>query len=875
MTPRPRPTGWDRVVRRLLPGWFRSAWGRDVIEMLEAERAAARAQGRLALVRFTAATLLDLIRAGWQTRSRGAVTWRYDLRLALRSLRRAPGFTLAAVLTLGLGAAVSTGMFSVLHQVVLQPLPLERPDALLRVRTVMPPAPDLYQVSPVDYDALLRRASTLAGVTYYIPAGLDADVVLKTDEGPERINGLRVAPDYFAVLGVRPAIGPGFTTIGESGPEVVLGHGAWMARYESDPAIVGRAIVVDGRPHTVVGVLPDGFDLPHDGRLPDFWLARRLLPSEREAVDAFVLDLAVRVRPGRSVEEARHEIAAIGRQSAVDQPGGVGERELTAQPLPEFVAAGWTRPLILLAAASAVVLLMACGSVALLVLARQLTRDRELALWVALGASRASIARRLLLEVGLIAIVAMGVGVLLAAWMAQALVVFAPAAVPRFAGIAVNTALWSFVAVVAMTMTVLGGVAGVLRLRAIDTGAGLRSAPRHAAPGGARARGAIVAIECGLMAGLLVALGLALVSFTRLRGVDPGFAPAGRFVLEIGAPQTPGLGRERFARETRFFADVRDRLLGVPEVAAAGAISNLPLTKGWGGQLWIEGKPDQPGPTIDWEVAGPGYFAAAGIDIVRGREFTPGDSADAARVVVINEALANRYFPNQDPIGLSINGESQKGPFRRVVGVVRDVRQQGLHAPPRPQMYIAQGQAFPFGKYQMVVAMRPGADPDGATLRALVRSVDPDGVTGAVRPLADLVESSVAGPRVAMMLVAIFAALAVLLAVTGTWGVVSFVGRSRRQEWAVRSALGASSCHLLWSAARTGFVPAVLGVAAGLTGSLAGGRWLAGQLYGLAAWEPLVFATAIAAVLIISAIVVLLPARRASDVDPASVFRES
>jgi ABC-type antimicrobial peptide transport system permease subunit len=286
----------------------------------------------------------------------------------------------------------------------------------------------------------------------------------------------------------------------------------------------------------------------------------------------------------------------------------------------------------------------------------------------------------------------------------------------------------------------------------------------------------------------------------------------------------------------------------------------------------IEGATEAP--MLDWEVAGPGYFEAAGIRIVRGRGFEPGDVAGAPYVVVVNETLARRYFPDRDPIGLSISGESPDGPWRRVIGIVADVRQQGLDAAPRPHMYIAHGQAFAFGTYQIVVATEPGAELDTATMRGIIRTVDASAVSGTVRPLGELVAASLAASRLAVTLVAVFAGLATLLAVAGTWGVISLVGRSRQQEWAVRSALGASRRQIVGAAARAGGLPVVTGLTVGFGLALLGGRWLSGELYGLSAWEPRVLAAVLATLLAVTTVVVILPARRASRVDPASVFRE-
>lgn len=865
-------------MRRLLPRWFRDAWGPEISALVAREQAAAGRAGRLALLRFHVRTAADLARAGWQTRA-GARRWRHDLRLALRSLRRSPAFVLAGILTLGLGTSVSAGMFSALEQTLIRPLPLEKPDALLHVQALLPPETQSYGLTPIDFTTLEARATTLAGSAYYLPARLDADIVLQTDDGPERINGLRVAPDYFTVLGVRPWTGPGFDQAENAGPEIMLSHVAWSTTYGADESIVGRTLAVDGRPHTVVGILPADFNLAHGGRRPDYWIARRLLQAELDAWDALVLEVVARVAPGRDSGEAHAEIVSLGQQFAAERPGTLPERRLTTVPLPDAVRDGWTAPLAMLGGAAFLVLLMACGSVALLVLARQAGRRRELALWMALGASHGSVARRLGFELLPLGIGGLALGVALAMWGTNALLGMAPTSIPGFDGFRFDWPLWIFAAVACLAAIGLAGAAPLARLRRLDAAACLRSGTRSgSASESSRTRALIVGAECGMMAVLLVALGLALVSFARLSGVDAGFEPESRVAIEVTAPQLTGLNRqELFTREIRFFTELRERLLAVPGVTAAGTISNLPLTEGWGGALYvehgrIEGAPEAP--AIDWEVAGPGYFETAGIRVVRGRGFEPGDVAGAPYVVVINETLAQRYFPDRDPIGLSISGESPDGPWRRVIGVVADVRQHGLDAAPRPHMYIAHGQAFAFGTYQVVVATEPGAQLDTATMRGIIRTVDTSAVAGTVRPLGELVDASLAASRLAMTLIAVFAGLATLLAVAGAWGVISLVGRSRQQEWAVRSALGASRRQIVAAAARAGGIPVIAGLAIGFGIALVGGRWLSGELYGLSAWEPRVLAGVLATLLAVTAVVVILPARRASRVDPASVFRE-
>lgn len=876
-TGRSRPGGWERVLRRLLPQRFRQGWSREILDAVRTEQSEAAARGRIALLRYRLRTMVDIAHAGWQMRPRSKAGWRFDLRLAWRSLRRSPGFVIAGVVTLGLGISVSAGMFSALEHTLVRPLPLRSPDELLQVRTLLPPDADRYGVSPVDFIALEQDAASLSDVTYYLPANLDLDVVLRTDAGGVRINALRVAPDYFETLGVEPTVGPGFDTSSTAAPEIMLSHAAWTERYGRAAEAVGDSLHVDGRPHEIVGVLPAGFDLPHGGVLPDYWISRPLLAGEENADNSMYFDVIARIAPGRTLAEARAEIGAIGSRSAAQRPGSLPGRRLTAVPLAETVTEGWTAPLTLLGFAALVVLLMACSSVALLMLARQCNRSREIAVWLALGARLGSVTRRLMAEVLIVATAGLALGLLLARWGAAALLALVPSTVPRFDGVTVDTGLLTFAVVALGVTTVGGGLAPLLQLRRVDPAVSLKGGTDTSADG-SWTRSVIVALQSALMAAMLVAMGLALVSFARLRAVDPGFQHAARFAVDVTAPQVGyAPAADQLARETSFYTELRDRALALPGVRGAGIVSNLPLTTGWGGALYVEDalEPDTDAPVIDWEVAGPGYFEAAGIPIVRGRGFAPGDTAAAPYVVIINEALAERFFPDRDPIGITISGESNEGPWRRVVGIVGDVRQQGLDAPPNPQMYIAQAQAYPFGKYQLVLSAAAGAPPDAAAIRALVRAVDADGVAGPLQPLEQLVDASVAPMRLAMTLVGLFAALATLLALTGTWGVISLVGRSRAREWGMRSALGAARHQVVVAAVRAGGLPVAYGLAAGFAGATLGARWLAGHVYGLSPWEPGVVAAVLIALLLVTSVVVVLPAWRTSRVDPATVLRET
>lgn len=875
----PRSRGWDEVLRRLLPAGFRAGWSGEILELLRAEQAAARRRGRLALMRFRARTVVDVARAGWQMRPGRGAGWRYDLRLALRSLRRSPGFLLAAVLTLGLGIAVSAGMFSALEHTLVRPLPVRDPSELLQLRTFLPPDADPYGLSGVDLTALEQGAGSLSAITYHLPPRLDADILLRTEAGLERVDGLHIGRNYFHVLGVAPLIGPGFDTSAEAPPEVMLSYALWSERYGRDTEVVGRSVNIDHRSHQIVGVLPAGFDLPYEGRLPDYWVPRPVLPAERDYADGAYFEVTARRTAGATTAEAVAEIEAIGERIAAERPGSLAHRRLTAVPLAETVVQGWTAPLTLLGVASLVVLLMACSSVALLMLARQTGRARELALWMALGAGRVSVLRRVLLEVVSIAGLGMLLGMLLARWGTAALLALVPSSVPRFDGVTLDTNLLAFAVAALGLTTLLGGVAPLLQLRRLDPASSLKgTAPAAAGDGGSWMRSGIVALQSALMAAMLVVLGLALVSFARLRAVDPGFEAAARYAVQVTAPQSAGgPGADQQPRETAFFAELRERALGLPGIRTAGIVSNLPLTQGWGGVLFEEGAPDpeSEAPMIDWEVAGPGYFEAAGIPLVRGRGFEPGDTADAPFVVIINETFAERFFPDRDPLGLSISGESRDGPWRRVVGIVGDVRQQGLDAPAEPQMYIAQAQGYPFGKYQLVLSGAPGTSVDAATTRALVRSIDGDAVSGAVQPLAELVHASVAPMRLAMTLVALFSGLATLLAVTGTWGVISIVGRSRSREWGVRTALGAERGQIVAAATRVGAPPVLAGLTIGFLAAALATRWLASYVYGLSAWEPGVFAGVLLVLALVTGAVVVVPAWRTSRVDPAIVFRET
>ena len=792
-----------------------------------------------------------------------------DLRFALRALRRKPGFAFVAVVTLALGIGANTAIFSVVNGVLLRPLPYPAPDRLMALwqndlvggivkNTVSVP-------NFLDWKAQSGAFEAMA--TWRNNA-----VTLMAGTAPVRLRTGAVSADFFEVVGVPPLVGRTFLP-DEYGygapPAIVLGHTAWGTHFVGDPSVVGRQVRVDGRPVTVVGVMPEGFAFP---RRAEAWEPLAFDPARLPGRGLVFLQVVGRLRPGVSIDRARAEMTAIGDRLRREYPNDNAGQGVTVLPLQEDAVGDVRAALVVLSGAVGFVLLIACGNIANLLLARGVSRQREIAVRAALGAGRARIVRQMLAESLLLGAAGGVAGLLFGVWSFDALVALLPSNLPRVEEIRFDGWVLAYTFVLSLLSALLFGLVPALRASRADLTGALRE--RAAAGGGRRLRNGLVVAEMALAMTLLVGAGLLVASFARLQSVDPGFDAGGVLVTSFILPA------ERYATPERvraFTGDVLERLRVDPAVESAGATTTLPLQ---GSSLSltfvVEGQPETAPddyPSADFDSVTPGYFETLRVPLVAGRTFRAIDTAGAPPVVIINETLARRFFPNENPVGRRLRVDwGDDPPLREIVGVVGDVCHAELGLAPEPATYTPAAQvAWAFGSF--VARGRAGSEAAGAALRQAIAAADPELAPGAVAPLSGIVSSSIAQPRFRSLLVGGFAVTALLLAIVGLAGVLSYSVSERTNEIGVRLALGARPGQIVRLVVGEGLALAAIGTLVGVAGALALGGTLSSLLFGVSAFDPRIYAGLAALLTAVAALACYVPARRAARVDPMAALR--
>ena len=797
-----------------------------------------------------------------------------DLKLAARLLRRSPGFFAAAAGTLGLGVALVTVMFSAVDRVLLRPLPYAEPGRIVAVRQFDRARPDEGGgVSVPAFLAWRRQARSFSSIAAIQGYGFD----LTGNGAPETIDAWLVTEDYFSVLGVpawrgRTLVRDDFAS-GRDGV-VVLSHGIWTRRFGADESLIGRPLILDGAARVVVGVMPRSFVVPGGG---EFWAPRVFDDRESRAWDEDHFQVIGRLAPQSDIHAAQAELGRITAGLASEQPlaaqVGVGVRSL----MDETVGNARVVLIALLAAVGAV-LLIACVNVANLLLARSARRGQELAVRGALGASPWRLSRQLFAETVLIALAGGALGVLLAVWGADAAGALAPSGfLPRAERITVDGRALTFALLVAMGSAVVSGAVPALRAARPDLRDGMHEGGR-ASTGTAvlrRVRSALIVAQVALALMLLVGATLLNRSLALLLRQDPGFATEGRVALQVFIWDRYDSNEKR----ARFVEDANARLAAIAGVRAVGAVSALPYAKAWIAMedpFTIEGTPaPRPGeaPTAYTTLATPGYFTAAGIPLRNGRLFRSGDDAAGVPVALVNEALARRWWPDSDPIGRRITvGVAGPPVTREIVGVVGDVRQNGLEHEPRPELFVPHAQSG-FGSMTFVVSAGAAAPALLPSLRAALWELRPDLPIYDSATLTGLLETTVAARRFVTVLLGAFAAVALALAIVGIYGVISFVTGQRLREFGIRLALGASPASVVRGTVADSVRVVAVGILVGLAGTAALTVVLRGFLFGITATDPITYLTLVPLVLGVAALASYLPARRAGRVDPMVVLR--
>jgi putative ABC transport system permease protein len=810
-------------------------------------------------------------------------TLMHDLRYAVRTLTKSPGFTAIAVLTLALGIGANTAIFSVINAVLLRPLPYVRPDRLVAVNHFYPSLDNLRASVSVpgfrDYHArtdVFEKSAVEQGGAMNI-----------TGEGePERVNVVRVSGDFFSTLGVGAALGrtlrPDEAQAGHD-HEVVLTYGFWKRKFGGDPAVVGRAIRLNDEDYAVVGVMPQSFRDFFSARA-DLWMPVVFTPEQfgdNRRTNEF-LAFVGRLAPGVTTDRAQAEMHAMARQLRQSYPNSyASDWDLLVTPL-NALATGDIRPaLLLLLGAVGFVLLIACANVANLQLARSAARAREIAVRVALGASPRRLMRQLMTESVLLALVGGGLGLLLAAWGLPALLALNPRSVARAGGVRLDLTVLAFTFAVSIVAGLVFGVVPALQLRRSDVHESLKEGGRGSA--GERHslawRRGLVVTTVALALTLLAGAGLLIRSFTRLVAVDPGFRPDHLLTFGVSLPQA------KYPNDTLRRAAL-DRLAtaiaAAPGVVAAGGVSVLPFSGSWSTSSFnVEGfrpPPNTPSPWGDVRLVTPGYLPAIGATLRRGRQFTEADGQSAPTVVIVDDEMVHRYWPNVDPVGKRITFNSLTAPkidWITVVGVVSHTPQTGFDDQRRVQLYFPVAQAdLPF----MTFAARTRGDPLAAVgaVRAAVAAVDPDLPLANVNTMDALTEQTTGPRRFAMLLLAGFAGLAMLLACIGLYGVMSYTVTQRARELGVRVALGASAEDVLKLVLDQGLRLALAGVGIGLVAAFLLTRVanvMQKMLFEVKAYDPMTFVVVPLLLIAVALLASWLPARRATRVDPMEALR--
>ncbi|MPZ17892.1 MAG: FtsX-like permease family protein [Luteitalea sp.] len=815
---------------------------------------------------------------------------RRDVRYAIRTLARGPVFALAAVLTLAIGIGGSSAVFSLINAVLIRPLPFHEPERLVVIwedaSDIGFPRNDVAPANYADWDAQNEVFASVAAVS---PWG----VTLGGSE-PEKIQARGVTATFFPLLGVTPALGRVFRADEDrpGGPAVtILSHGLWQRRFGGDPTIIGRHLLLDNRPYTVVGVMPSGFQFLES--YIGLWVPAAFSPEELTFRDSHYLTVVARLRPGVSLAQAQADVDTIATRIARDHPREARGLRARVLPLSEQLAGDARRPLLLLLTAVGAVLLIVCANLASLLLARAAARRQEIALRGALGATRSRMIRQLLTETLVLSAIGLVLGLVVARWTFAFLEQLVPPSMTLFTPVTLDARALGVAVILSLVTGVLFGLAPALQMTRPELSEALKMSGRSTSRT-QRGRSLLVVAEVAMTLVLLVAAGLLVQTLYRLRYADVGVHAEGvvtlRTVLATVADEraiaAAGASFYKYAdhgRRTAFYDEVLVRVSRLPAVVAAGYTTSVPLEwKGGTTSFAIEGEVSDPAVSYDaaHRQVSTDYFRAIGIPLRHGRSFDAGDTKGAQPVAIINETMARQYWPGDDVVGRRFKvGESNSaGPWLTIVGVVGDVRQMGLAAPVKAEMYLPyqqfDGQPW-FAPRDL--AVRTVGDPMNlvAAIKHEIHAVDPAQPISNVKTLDEVLDEDVGAQRIGTTLLIAFAAFALLLAVVGIYGVISYFVVQHVPEIGVRIALGAQPRDILLLVAGKGVKLALIGVAVGAAAAVAATRLMSGLLYETSESDPIMIGIGIGGVLLLLMALVAsyLPARRATKLDPITALR--
>jgi putative ABC transport system permease protein len=803
-------------------------------------------------------------------------TLRQDINYACRRLFRSPGFTAVAVVTLALGIGANSAIFSVVNAVLLRPLPYAEPERLVGLHHFSEGT--ISSMSGPNFTDLRAMSKTMVDAAVYTRSR----VILTGQGEPVRLDGARVSAGIFNVLGVPPILGRTFNA-DENQPGrnnvTILSYGLWQQRFGGDKKIVGRNITLDGISIQVVGVMPKGFSYPANRVL---WMpieyTKEFTTTQRAS---WYLTGVGRARPGISIAQVIAEVRGIGEQLAAqypDQNEGVG---LAAVPLHEDTVGNIRKAVLVLLGAVGLVLLIACTNVANLLLARAAAREGEMAVRSALGAGRGRLVRQLMTESLILGIVGGGLGLLLAVWGVDALISLEPQGIARLSEVRIDRGVVLFTIGLSLVTGMLFGIVPAFQATRTSMAGTLKEMGRGTVStrGGARVRGALVIAEMALAVMLLTGAGLLVRSFTRLASVDPGFRAAQALTFELSLPDSR---YDEEPRQIAFFQQLLPRLRALPGVESVAGVTSLPLTgASFVLSFQVDGRPRLPTsqqPAMDVRVTTPDYFQTMGISLKRGRFFTADDRLGSPQVVVITESAVRHYFPTEDPLGKKIvlgwgRGKDKPRAGGVVVGIVGDVKDSGLDEADPPELYL------PFDQWPvqgMSLIMKTSVPPAslGEAARRTVYAVDSNMPVANVRTLEQIVARSISQPKFYMTLLAVFAAVALVLAAIGIFGVLSYAVAQRTREIGIRMALGAQQRSVLTLIVMQAMMLAVAGVAIGTVCALVLSRSLvATLLFSTSPHDAVTFVVVAALLAVVALASSYIPARRATRVDPIVTLR--